>query len=802
MGKVSIYIGIFVLLFFSFDIKAQRNMPPVPEMRTCDAMEQDLENRAKYYNYSSIDELEVAIAQKIEEYTSLEARGRLQNEVYTLPIVVHVVHSGENVGSGKNLSFEQIQSQIEVLNEDFRRAVGTNGENDDPRGADIEIEFCLAALDEDGQELEEPGVHRYNGNREAWTRNEIEGILKPATIWDPNQYLNIWTVDFEGENELLLGYAQFPSESGLQGLGASGGASSTDGVVVRYTSFGSAEKGNFPIMQAPYNRGRTTTHEIGHFLGLRHIWGDGPCGSDDFVSDTPEQSGPTRGCPLGKASCGSNDMIANYMDYSDDACMNIFTQGQKARIRAVMELSPRRASLSNSSACAIAVTEIPTPDFRADKDLVLRDGTVRFTDLSTNFPDSWQWTFEGGSPSTSTERNPIVTYATEGIFRVSLTVGNSIGTAEPLVKEGFITVSSEGICNTLSNVVGDTETLPIKDIYRDTAIINPQGYLTGHNSLGLQAVSEFFINDLGYENLSAVNIRFGKAFSERDDARVTVVVWNARGPQNSPAAILDQQDVLIKQIQEDIANDRTTKIIFGGQVPLFGAAFQVGVLFQNYERGDTVVVQTTPDGVSTKATSWELNQYDEWTQYALSWGANIALDIEPEVGMNPSVQISSNNLIINPGQEIQINAAGASIFQWNADDGSISNALGPQIRVNPTQTTTYTVSGSGVDLCVEEARLTIFVRSVTGIRNELTGELSLYPNPTSDLATIRLINDEISAVNIQVWNALGRAIYKRSFRKTGKQLDATVPLSNQPPGMYIVQISQGDQQQVLKLIKQ
>lgn len=793
----------FTLLFVSFVLAglAQHSFQPVPDMRTCDAMVQDSLNRLKYNNYSSIDELEFRIQEKLAEYERLSRVGRLSAEIITIPVVVHVVHSGESVGSGKNLSFEQISTQIEVLNEDFRRKVDSRGENDDPDGADIEIEFCLAALDPDGQELSEPGVNRYNGNRVAWTRNDVEGVLKPATIWDANQYLNMWTVDFTGESETLLGYAQFPSESSLQGIPESGGASTTDGVVVQYTSFGSSEKGDFPIMQEPYNKGRTTVHEVGHYLGLRHIWGDGPCGADDFVADTPEQAGPTRGCPLGKASCGSTDMISNYMDYSDDACMNIFTKGQKARMRAVLEVSPRRASLANSSACVDQVTEIPNPEFRPDKELVLNGGAVRFTDLSTNFPSEWAWSFEGGSPSQSAERNPIVQYDQEGVYKVTLTVSNKIGAAVPLTKEGLITVSSEGVCNSLSNYEGSLVSLPMPDTYRDTLLTDPSGSLGGHNSQRIQAVSEFYLNDLGYENLSAVNISFAHAVSTQDDAAVTIVVWNARGPQSSPAAVIDQQSVLIQQIQQDIENNQPTKVVFSSLVPLFGAAFQVGVLFENYERGDSVAVKTSPDGGSNLATSWELNQYNEWNQYALTWGTNIALDIRPEVGMNPSVQINSNRLITNPGDEVQINASGASIFQWNADDGSITNQLGPQIIVNPAQTTIYTVAGSGVDLCVDNATFTIFVRTVASTQEELTGDISLYPNPTRDILNLSIQNNELSPVLMEVYDPIGRKLIREVFEKRSTSFGQQVDISRLQSGIYFVRLAQGGKVSTLRVIK-
>ncbi|MEL6346277.1 MAG: zinc metalloprotease [Myxococcota bacterium] len=269
--------------------------------------------------------------------------------MYRIPVVVHVVHNGEAVGEGPNISYAQIQAQIDVLNEDFRRSDGTNGFNEHPDGADTQIEFFLAELGPDGAVLEEPGVDRVDGERATWPkgpiRNPIDTSLKPQTSWDPDEYFNIWTVNFGGfVSRDLLGYAQFPSESGLSGLSDDEGSAETDGIVVGYKYFGSSEKGDFPDLIEPYDLGRTTTHEVGHWLGLRHIWGDGDCGVDDFCEDTPNAAAPNFDC-VSNISCGSADMVENYMDYTADACMNIFTVEQRARMHTVLTTSIRRASL-------------------------------------------------------------------------------------------------------------------------------------------------------------------------------------------------------------------------------------------------------------------------------------------------------------------------------------------------------------------------------------------------------------------------------------------------------------------------
>lgn len=266
-----------------------------------------------------------------------------------IPVVVHVIHNGEPVGTGPNISYAQVVSQIAVLNEDFRRKAGTNGSNNQPDGVDCEIEFYLAETDPQGNVLAEPGVHRYNGGRDSWPKgavlNPIDNLIKPVTIWTPEAYFNIWTVNFGGFlSRDLLGYAQFPSNSTLPGLNADGGSAETDGIVIGYQYFGSSEKGNFPELFAPFDLGRTTTHEVGHWLGLRHIWGDGDCFVDDYCEDTPTAAAPNFGCSA-NVSCSSADMIENYMDYTDDGCMNVFTYDQKVRMHTVLQNSPRRKEL-------------------------------------------------------------------------------------------------------------------------------------------------------------------------------------------------------------------------------------------------------------------------------------------------------------------------------------------------------------------------------------------------------------------------------------------------------------------------
>ncbi|MCF6360954.1 MAG: choice-of-anchor J domain-containing protein [Cyclobacteriaceae bacterium] len=268
--------------------------------------------------------------------------------VYQIPVVVHVVHNGEAEGVGSNISDSQILSQIAVLNEDFRK-LNADSVNIPPEFkplySDIGFEFVMAKRDPSNQATN--GIVRVDGNQASWSISD-DVTLKATSYWPSEDYFNIWVAPLCCN---WLGWAQFPQSDILDGLDPPYNAT-TDGVVITYNTFGSIAKDPNANLQSDFNLGRTATHEVGHFFGLRHIWGDGGCGIDDYVSDTPLAEDDYTGCPTmgaSSTSCGSQDMFMNYMDYVHDDCMNLFSIGQKDRMIIIMENSPRRLSLTNSA---------------------------------------------------------------------------------------------------------------------------------------------------------------------------------------------------------------------------------------------------------------------------------------------------------------------------------------------------------------------------------------------------------------------------------------------------------------------
>ena len=279
------------------------------------------------------------LSKKIVERNQRLGTSRLKQEIIKIPVVIHVIHNGESIGTGTNIPDGQVFSQLDILNADYRRL---NEDTTDtleeflPFVIDTKIEFILAKQDPEG--LPTNGIVRVKGNQSKFSITQEE-ILKSNSLWPPEDYLNIWVTDLDND---LLGFAQFPV-SNLEGLTVDRTNNQlTDGIVVDYRYFGIDF--NTDVVSA----GRTATHEVGHFLGLRHIWGDGGCNFDDFCTDTPLMSDNSTGCPNAPESCVTMDMYQNYMDFTDDRCMNLFTICQSGRMRAILEESPRRRSLLES----------------------------------------------------------------------------------------------------------------------------------------------------------------------------------------------------------------------------------------------------------------------------------------------------------------------------------------------------------------------------------------------------------------------------------------------------------------------
>lgn len=305
--------------------------------------------------------------------------------VITIPVVVHVIYKT----TAQNISDAQVQAQISQLNADYARLNADAGNTPSvfqSVAADCEIQFCLAQRDPNGNATN--GIIHKSTTVTSFTSNN--NVKHSSTggddAWPAASYLNLWSCNLGGG---LLGYAQFP-----------GGAASTDGVVVLYSSVGSLTQ---PGTAVPYQYGRTLTHEVGHWLNCYHIWGDDgtACTGSDLVADTPNQGSENYGCPtFPHVSCSNGpngDMFMNYMDYTDDGCMNVFTAGQKSRMQALFATGGARVSITSSLGCQPPTSSCNAPSGLNASSITSSSATLGWNAVSGAVSYNIQYKISSGS---------------------------------------------------------------------------------------------------------------------------------------------------------------------------------------------------------------------------------------------------------------------------------------------------------------------------------------------------------------------------------------------------------------------
>jgi PKD repeat protein len=466
----------------------------------------------------------------IENYTK-EHKGKTNNLIVTIPVVIHVIY---NVNTPvQNISHSQILTQIKVLNDDFRRMNSDTNHTPapfKPLGADVQIEFCLAKRDPNNNPS--LGVTR---TPTTVVQFQVDNSMKfTATgghdAWDRTKYLNLWVCNLAPP---ILGYAEYP-----------GGPANTDGVVIGYQYFGT-----IGTATSPFNLGRTATHEIGHWFYLIHIWGDdnGSCAGSDQVEDTPNQGAENYGCPGYPHfdACSPNTpgvMFMNYMDYTDDNCMNIFTQGQSSRMNTI--LNTYRSAILSSNGCS-PVSGIPIAMFSSDSVSIEYSNPVHFTDQSAGIPTGWNWTFPGGTPPGSNAQNPTVTYNTPGYYAVSLRVTNSFG-SDSITINNYIRVRGAAMSSfsiltppSLTRIQVSVNDPGLENFIWQKATTNPTVYYKFKlkKLLGTAEYS-FLSNNSGHDSvfsirrsmLDTIAAAFG---TTGDSVRCSWRVWSFNGPDSA-----------------------------------------------------------------------------------------------------------------------------------------------------------------------------------------------------------------------------------------------------------------------------
>ena len=420
MEKILLYlvnslqkITLFSLLFFTQLISAQSQNNILPCGTSIMTQKQFQENPEIFLqNKAKLD--------SISKFYENNSRMISQK---TIPVVFHVLHEGGPIGFAENISKEQIEDAIRLMNEDF------NAENEDLSNVisdfeniigDVQVTFKLAKIDPEGNCTE--GI-----TRTYWSEtNNADDDAKQVIFWDDESYLNIWVVKSIDPSIGAAAYTYLPS---------TGGPSFKHGIIANHEYVGSIGTGS----NSSYVK-HTLSHECGHFFNLEHTWAEwaevglsSNCNEDDFVNDTPNCIGSYSSCNLSSQTCGTLDNVQNFMDYSSCTCM--FTQGQVNRMEASLNSSVgSRVDLWQDDNLWETGTH---PAYNAEDclayiDFFVPNGTTCLGEETQFFSNSYNlgenptyyWSFPGGNPSNSTEENPTVIYNNSGSYNVSLSKKN------------------------------------------------------------------------------------------------------------------------------------------------------------------------------------------------------------------------------------------------------------------------------------------------------------------------------------------------------------------------------------------
>lgn len=670
-------------------------------------------------------EWDVWFNQKVEEFKQQQQAKGAAVANYTIPVIFHVIHGGQAIGTYPNLSVAQVTSQIAVLNNDFA-GTGLNNGNVPAAfasaKANCNIFFCLANKTPGGATMATPGIDRVDFNTFTGVTQKdpassvyntppllqsfINTTVKPQTIWDPSKYLNIWVThqynsgapNFTGPN--LLGFASFPAGSGLAGLGGSFGTATTDGVWLWASATGSVG-----TLDPTYNRGRTATHEVGHWLGLRHIGGDGQpngvgapvlagdCSATDYCADTPPQKGGFAGGEYGQnygaptfplyatgtnscAGATSGNMFMNFMDYTNDPVMYMFTNDQRTRIQTAMANGTFRSGLTANSltntACSSTVLTAPTASFAAPLTACTSSAVIVSNGSTGNPPPTYAWSAApaGGvafSPN-STAANPSITFANTGTYVVTLAATNTVGT-NSFTRTIVVNSCSVALScpDTLTNFYSSDTLFVIRS---GTAA---PGYVGGNNGYADKEKAEYYSSAglVGNYRVSGGIVLFYRHatanIGTKGTSNLTFKLYNGNNTAGPSGAAVNTFSATINNILASSTATSsvkycgdpnlafTTNIIrpysfnFASSTAITGD-FLLGVTLPS-TTGDTAVVFTSGESTHPVSTAWEMQSNNVWYPFDdgtnSTWRLKVSLAILPKIVCNTVGLDNENNVLAN-----------------------------------------------------------------------------------------------------------------------------------------------------------
>ncbi len=776
--KQTILLYIVGLVFMIQPIFAQHSHDDDTRCGTMQYLEQQIQQDPGLE--SRMEKIEQSMQEWIKDNQHLKNSKDL---LVTIPVVVHVVYQTAN----QNIPDDQILSQIDVLNQDYRRlnadTTNTPAEFSGVAG-DVEIEFCMASVDPNGEPTD--GITRTQTSVSSFSTNNAVKFTSQGgkDAWPSQDYLNMWVCNMSGG---ILGYAQFP-----------GGSTATDGVVITYQSFGYNSPGGYP-----YHLGRTATHEVGHWLNLYHIWGDdgGSCNGSDLVADTPNQGSEYYSCPsFPQSSCGSNDMFMNYMDYTNDNCMNIFTNGQKTRTHAAINVY--RSSLLVSEGCDV---ELPMASFTSNHTEIPTGCGVDFMDNSIGDPISWEWVFEGGTPETSDEQNPTnIIFEEEGSFTVSLTVENAAG---------FNTVEMEDYI-TVGDYLPEVDFIADKTLFCSNDIVTLTDQSTACPDTWQWSFEPATVTFVNSTNANSQNPEI--TFDETGTYSVTLVANNIVGESSVTKTDyltsgglhlpffddFENDSVSMRSWTIENPDDKTTWEIAeaGGNEP---GVQSMAVYFRDevtvFERDQLISPVLNLSDVSFAAINFKHAYAQHNSNISDSLIAYISedcgetwiriFDIAEDGSGNFATANPSTSEFI-PASEDDWCGAGSNPACFTIDISPWSGGADVQFMFE-----SYDVYGN--KLYIDDVDVSIFTRTNNQIENNV--QISMFPNPAKENLAINIRNVE-DYVDVQIINMQGQILCSERIAENNSMIKTSLDLSNIGSGVYFVKFNNSGFSKTEKLV--